>query len=366
MKLLNSKTILPILCGTLLATTGFCFSATSSQADTIVMFTNASSSYISVVAYDNNGEELNLTSTQKNVSVNGDYFGCQSVDWKDIRYFEINFNGSYSLEFADTYNYQYSVIWNPTEVQEDNSVDFINDRIEQLDFYSQSTTSTTNILNSVRFYIADTLDVPSNSFVATQNLKNAQKKTGKWGIYQFVFTCNGNTFTTNLFEVKATNPNELNQLLPVTIRESITRSKYSINNAYVLSLDKNDYYYVNHEKLVWKIKGVSSEGEKYVLLPEDITADEIGKTKSIIADNSFDRTGTSFTFDFEIAGDWEITCEVKNSENETIKTSNSIHVSTVKVVESYVYILVIAGAVVVAGILLAIIIIRSKKKERIW
>ena len=363
-KFFRIKNLIPFTFG-LLAMLGLAFVPTYTNnvsADPDITFTNASGdSSINVVAYGKDGE-LDLTSTNKNVVIeNKGTFACQTVAWKDVEYFEIKITDT--LPEAEVYNYQYSVIWNPAEIGEESIADFNNDRTEQLTFVSARSST---FVNNVKFYISDTAVLEENSYRATSDLKESQDQTGKWGIYQFIFTCNGTTHHSYVFEVTPENPDNIDDLLPVSVKESATRSKYSINSAYVCTLQVNDYYYVNHERLVWKVSGTSSGGEKYVLLPKDIPNDEKGKIKSLIADNSFNRTGPTFTFDFEIGGDWEITCSVVDESGNEIKTSNAIVITTVRVVESYVYILVIAGAVVIAVVVLTIIIVRAKKKEKVW
>lgn len=328
------------------------------EADT--QFSGGDSGF-SVVVHDKDGNIKDLSATKTQVNLNSNYVDCYYVQWKDISYFEINFEDS--LVNMDTYSYQYNLKWAPVEVI-DNAIDFKNDRVEYIDLISTTVETKTEITRNLKYFIEEKAVTNGiNTFKASGDIKEKQKETGEWGVYQFSFTCNGETWSSDLYEVRSTKIAELTE--HPFINTTAIRSNYSIDNAYLCTITDNEYKYVNRRDLKWSVKGRGSNGSNYVLMPEDKASGD-NTTKTILSDNSYNRTGLSFTFDFEVSGNWEISCDAIDPVTGDKMTSNVIEVSTVKVVPSYLYIIVIGAVVLAATVALVVIIILSKKKERIW
>lgn len=330
-----------------------------------------SSSSISISMYDNNNHEI--VSTEKNVTVNDEPGKFYSTNWKDIAYFDIDCSGIAIEAGLDNYSFQYNITWAPIELVEDGSISLQTDWVEQGTVLTGTKTQASAITKQIRFYIADIGTLDSHSYNASSTyigtgssrstLKAKQETRGAWGVYQFTFKVNENSYVSKLFEVKPTKVETISTDLEV--KSTTSRSKYSINNAYTLTVEGDEYQYVNRENLVWKISGKGADGKSYVLLPEDIEEGDT-TTKSLISDNSFNRTGTTFVFDTETGGNWQITCEAKSTDGLNDKVSEAVEVSTIRLVPSYLYIIIIGAAVVAAIIILVIVIVVTKKKEKIW
>ena len=329
------------------------------------------SSEMQVSVYGRNGKQ---TLDDYIVNVDGENVTYQSILWKDITYFEIDCSGIAIDTGRESYDFQYNITWAPTKII-NNELNIDTDwTVKGATVCRGRATTSSSITKKIRFYISDIREVDAHYYNASQayigtgssrkSLQSKQEARGAWGVYQFTFKVNDeDTYSSKLFEVKPTNIEDISAKLEVS--STPIRSKKTIDNAYSLAIKSDEYKFVDRENLVWKVTGKGSDGKSYVLLPEDKESSDT-TTQTIIADNSYNRTGTTFVFDPDIAGHWEITCEAKSSDGLNDKVSKPIEVSTVKIVPSYLYIIIIGAAVVVAVVILVVIIVVTKKKEKIW
>ena len=325
-------------------------------------FINDASSNISVRMYDKNNTLV--TSEKKSVSIDTNNYSYYSIKWQDVSYFDIVYSGP--IAEGEKISYQFNVTWSPANVK-DGKLELVTDRTEKREIIDTSASNEEDVVKQIRFYVDDqTNNSISNSFNGNSVLGESYIDNGGWGIYQFNFICNGTAYNSDLFEVTPTKISDISPETSLSIKSEAVRSQYSINNAYILSITSPEYKYIERNNIVWKVSGEGSDGKKYVLLPSDIEEGD-KETKSILSDDAFDRTGETFKFDFDISGNWEITCEITNPENtEDVRVSNVIKVSTVKIIPKNLIIWIVVGSVALAGIILTVIIILAKKKEKIW
>ena len=355
------------LCSLTIALTPMLMTQEKTFAEAEPYFSTSESSDISVKMYDHSQSEI--SSSSFNVIDGEKSYSCYSTDWKDLSHFKIAFSGS--IDDALIYNYKYTVTWTPAEIK-DGRVQLSTDRTEKIAFIEKTTSVKDNIIMEATFFIDDlgTEAEGINNYNANEIIGNNYIKNGGWGVYQFEFTCQTNTenqkvHTSTLFEAKPTKISEISA--PLEISAEVIRSQYSIDNAYLCKIKGADYKYINRNLITWKVKGQGADGKNYVLQPNDIPIGD-KTTKSLLSDNSDEYSTNTFKFDFDLSGEWEIWCEIANQESieNPVITSNALSVSTIKTVPQSTFIWIIIGAVAVSAIILTIIILVSKRKERIW
>ena len=141
-----------------------------------------------------------------------------------------------------------------------------------------------------------------------------------------------------------------------------------MHDSFNFYLENADIYkYIDKSALVWYVKGEGEDGTKYAL-----TSSEVGKgnftdcTASIY--ESIDRTGTTFYFnDNEISGKWQVWCEYQSHGTESPVQSNLIiEVETGLTIDGMVVVYIIIGAVILSILIVTIIAVVRKKKEKVW
>ncbi len=186
----------------------------------------------------------------------------------------------------------------------------------------------------------------------------------EWGIYRFTLDVNGSEVVSDFFVVQ---PDLLISEQP-KINYSIVSSDNSMHDSFNFYLENADIYkYIDKSALVWYVKGEGKDGTKYAL-----TSSEVGKgnftdcTASIY--ESIDRTGTTFYFnDNEISGKWQVWCEYQSHGTESPVQSNLIiEVETGLTIDGMVVVYIIIGAVILSILIVTIIAVVRKKKEKVW
>lgn len=331
--------------------------AEPSNAD-VVGFTSATNSSFSVKMFNKSHEEIAVAGNS--IIVESNAFTVYSTDWKDLSRFEIEFNGD--IPEGEVYNYQYSVTWTPLEIKEE-SLEILNDNTEIKSIVSGKTSDKEEIPSKVTFYIelAET-NKDANIYYGNDVLGESYIKHGGWGIYQFSFNCNNSVSSSDLFEVKTTKLSDIPDAVFLKKHPPI-RSQYSIDNAYIFTIEGDEFKYIDRSLIKWMVSGEGSDGKKYVLRPSDIPENNTS-LKSLLTDESDDYYSTSFKFDFDVSGSWNISCVI--SDGETTKESNVLPISTVEVIKQSTIIWIVVGSVAGAAVLLTLIIVLTKKKERIW
>jgi len=382
-----SKTLKKIIFGTVgtciaaaLFVTPLTISNTNVFADSTDPIFSADDAKLSVVAYDKNGNTLSGiagTATANEVSYN-----TIQQNWEDLSYFKISYDKS-ELPEETQFSYSYGVTFSQVNVI-GGKIDLKTDHT-YIKTITTKTAESKNKINDIYFYVSGDINTTgeqnfqANTVLGTDDMSysdiNGRNKIniyGSWGVYQFSFTYNSlsssetpTTKSSKLVEVVPTDATTISAPLTFSYKEK--SSKYSISSAYYCKInctaeegsDSWRYAYVDRSKLIWKVEGTSAKGDNYVLLPSDIPTND-RTTKSIL--NAYDNSGFDFLLDFDIAGTWEVTCSATN----TTKVSEELTFSTVKVYSSVTIIIIVIVCVLVAAGVLTFILVRSKKKEKIW
>lgn len=302
------------------------------------------------------------------VSYKAEEMDIVKYNWSDVKYFDVSFNINEDLipeSLSGDYSFEYSVSWTPidyaTSLPDNNAENIIQS------IYSDTVSDKSKITNSVRFYVDDAPKSISDDIIYTSgDLKLGKKYTdnGGWGLYQFYLTINDfqeQRGVSKLFYLTPTDVKDIDTALQ--IKPSRVSSNKQMNAAYLFKIN-DAYKYVKRNQIKWTVEGTSASNQKYVLLPMDKTSTEY---ESILPNNNYDRSGTTFLFDFEQEGTWTVSCTITSQSSPDIfKSAKSDEFSTVKTISTGIIIGIVAGAVALVMIALAIIIVVSKKKERIW
>lgn len=287
--------------------------------------------------------------------------------WANIKYFTIEYNtSSLTGEEGAVYNYTYSATWTPLDCSALSTLPTTANADSISKDIKLGKATKDKITNKIYFYVDELPeDLPNGIYVSGNDVfGESYIKNGGWGLYQFSFDVDGEAKegVSYAFYLAPTDVKD------ISVNPNITRdrksSTKSMDNAYLFRISSSEYKYVKKSCLEWYVSGTSSSGKKYVLLHKDINGQE--GVNSIIPNDDYDRTGNSFLFDFGIAGTWDVQCKAIASTDADTKSSNSITVSTIKVINKTTIIWIVAGSVAGAAILLTVIIVTTKKKERIW
>lgn len=184
-----------------------------------------------------------------------------------------------------------------------------------------------------------------------------------WGIYRFKININGAEKYSDYYFIE---PDYEIANKPI-IDKTVINSDNSLHDSFNFYItNSEDYKYIDTSTITWYVKGESDDGVLYALTKEDLeNPNFINCTKSIY--KNITRTGASFLFnDNEIAGEWEVWCEYRYHDSDTIVKSESIKVKTGNDSDaSYVIWIVIALSVVSIIVVIVVGIVRSKK-EKVW
>jgi len=338
---------------------------------------NNSLNVLSVTAYNSNNEII--TSTSGSVNIGENTYNLSIQKWEDLAYFKIH--AEPVIGEASAYEYRYGVVYTQSEIV-DGSLDLKTDHVYVKNICGTSVATLAEIPD-IYFYIAgsSTLEDQTSVYRANEifgtdelsytdiNDKNKIEILGNWGFYQFNFNCTAGATSyissSNLLEVKPTDANEI--VAPLTFAYKTVSSKYSIDNAYyckIICTKENEsdswrYAFVDRSKLIWNVSGQASNGHNYTLLEKDIR--EGDKSTSSIY-KTYDNSGFDFLLDWNIAGTWDINCKVES----TNKVSESQTLKNVKVFNSNIVIIIVVVCVAIAAGVLTFILVRNKKKEKIW
>ncbi len=352
---------------TLLTMTGF-ESLPVSKANFSLLSANTPG--FSIIAKNsNNGDLTQIPLTNVSINNSGD-FDAYKLHWKDISHFIINLEDAVTGS-EENFSYSYTLRWAPELIDsEENNINFESDHSIEIDLLSNVISNPANIPDTVKVYL-DEDDLPEiqiDNSVYIGNLMTEDEKTflqrhGEWGTYQFSFECNSaHKKASAVYQVTPTDLNTLPASFDIT--SYVKSSTQMLDEARLCEITTEDFKFVDTTKIVWKVRGKSSDGKSYVLMEEDIPSNS--NVNALYKTGSHERHGTSFFFDPWFSGTWEVYCEIPATETNPASSSNIIEFSTVKIISRLSIILITCGSIVLGGVLLTVIIIVAKKKEKIW
>ncbi len=372
-----SKSFLITLCA-LFAMLLLTFSGT-----TIVSMTHAaesialSNSTLTYVAYRRSSPNSQYNSTNK-----GNYSGSTytEFEWKDMTKLKFNFDAGSQIPTGENINYTYSI-----ELQYEQR--YISDTNTSFDEYDGKITidnvftssSPLNTLEEVTAAIA------SHEFYIDAYSKEEDVKFGErqhknygngWGIYKFIVHIGlGNQSgsapqyydAASEFIFVAPSAITANPIIERTDASGIT----SIGDAHMFNIindERDGFKYCNQNLITWYVKGESADGKKYVLSEKDKFREEFSDYQNAIFTGDPERNGNSFLFDSNrVAGTWQVYCVVYNTDGSPTQfKSEELQVSTGSPMQTSVIIwIIVACAVALLGVVILIIVF-TKKKEKVW
>lgn len=328
---------------------------------------------ISVLAKNNKGGTVD-ESIKSNIqtsfpSADSSLQDISSIYWKNIEYFDIGTTIPAVDENDEPFDsFKAELLWTPALI-ENNTLSFASSHTISETIFEKDIT-TDNTIPNIRLYIDEDISLTNSTYYhASDLLGETFENHGAYGSYCFVFSfIKGNEIpqtTYKLFEVLPTDISTIEKSFDII--KKIQGSKYLLENAYLFSLENTKFDFVDKSLIVWHVKGESSDGTKYVLLEEELLAGDT-KTKFLIPKGSEENqnTGSSFLFDFKVNGVWEVYCSLYDEDGSLLGESEKVEISTVIVISSW-KIWTIVGSLIFAGfVILAVIIIVAKRKEKIW
>lgn len=344
----------------------FCISGTGLNLIGVEAATTLSSASLSYTAKSRKDETLSASS-------NGLYLGesYNQFSYGDINKVILSFNNNNEVEAADSYGYRIDV---------DFAQKYINDETfnapdghYHIEGVASGTVTELNQISKAFYF-----DVhEDDKAVANPTLKSHKDYGIGWGIYKFTINIGRNVgsqtgelyynVSTTYIYVAPTTPNAAAQNDP-----KIISSQSGLQNAYEFSLSDPNFKYADQSLIVWYVKGESIDGKKYVLTNSDKGATNDNELLNFRDyDNalfdSINRTGYTFTFDPNVGGNWEVYCVVYQVDHTTTRLiSNVTTVTTGVKIEASILIWILIAVGVVLLALIIFIIIRTKKKEKVW
>lgn len=345
----------------------------SANADTVMNITTIDTSLLSVEVYGHDNSKLTTTDYASNITLtNGsnqaDNWSCETYKWRDVRNFKISLNLD-KLTDAMSYNYNYSVSWVPVQIVDNKAVFDTDHSIVRPLFNSNtnenvSTSSKEEIINEVYFTIDNnTLQTTSTTIIGAEALGEKYTKNGGWGLYIFTFT--DPIIGAKQSQIFQITPDSIEGLAKPIISFKAVKSTERVNSAFDFSVDAS-YKYVKRDLIYWSITGTGKDGRSYVLTPQDII--NPNTTNYVFPEEAVERTGLVFHFDPPIEGTWKAECGIYKDVDHTqrYETAFSEKVSTVKGLSTQSLIWIVAGAAAAVGLIVAITIIVSIKKEKVY
>ena len=223
--------------------------------------------------------------------------------------------------------------------------------------------------------------------VSTQVRDNTNSHGFGWGLYRFSLQIGPNTSDesglqyynceSDLIAIKPTVPTEA----PIYVANKDSISEYTtpvvtydpvssttMQWAYKFTISNDiKYTYCDQTLIKWYVTGTATDGTPYVLTALDRNRPEFAGYRHSIFEGEVDRNGLTFTFDSNgVGGEWKVYCEVTNiSTGETFRCEEMKVTTATKMNASTIYIIIgVCGAVVLLAVIL--IIVFTKKKEKVW
>lgn len=292
-------------------------------------------------------------------------YAYSTLNWADLRNFVIDFDVSI-LPDATNFEYSYSVSWTPAIIT-DGKADFSTAHTVTNEIFSKTAKTKSDVITQFNFIIDDLSMTGENVFRASEILDETNglyQSHGGWGLYVFSFNYSQTgSLTSQVFEVK---PTDVNTLEEPSVKITEKASNLGMKSSYLFTLS-DSFKYVDRSLMVWYIEGTGRDGLKYVLTPDDIK--EISD-RPIYDTSSYYRNGYSFDFDTSIEGTWVATCKIyTQTPEENVEPKyivSSAEVSTEKGMSTQAIIWIVVGAAIVASIIVAITIVLSIKRERVY
>lgn len=293
-------------------------------------------------------------------------YAYSSLNWSDLRNFVVSFDIS-SIPDATNFEYSYSVSWTPAVIT-DGKADFSTAHTVTKDIFKKTAATKSDVITEFNFIIDDLSMEGENVYRATKILQDANNNLyqthGGWGLYVFSFNYSQTgALTSAVLEVK---PTDVNTLEEPTVKITEKSSNLGMKSSYLFTLS-DSFKYVDRSLMVWYIEGIGRDGLKYVLTPSDI--EEISD-KPIYDTSSYYRNGYSFDFDTSIEGTWTTTCKIyTQTPEEGISPKyevSSAEVSTEKGMTTQAIIWIVVGAAIIASIIVAVTIVVSIKREKVY
>lgn len=362
----KSKFFVYLVCLSILLAISFLLSSTTIiTSNASLMMTNNFSDKITVTAYDSQNQSQTTSATPISLTTPAgetlaDY-SSYSFPWSKVAKFEVNIDTS-ALPDAESYNYTYYATWSPASIN-GGKANFQTAHTYQKELFTESVSSKEQITSQLNFFVEEPeQQTKTNQYVGKNVFGTPYEEYGGWGIYMFTFELNGQ-MQSAVYELVPTDVNSIPQK-PILSHE-IQQSNVGLKNAYLFSVDEA-YKYVNGYQINWYVTGKAQDGRIYVLLPSDITNEEV-ENSIYDADSESLRTGHTFLFDPPIEGSWTITCKILDTDLKTVVyTSTSEQLSTVEGFDGMTIVYIVIGAAAAAAIIVAIVIIVKIKKEKVY
>ncbi len=345
----------------ILALSGLSFLGSSNKISSAT--TEPVSDSISVTAVNRNGETyygerdaFNNLATFDNVAVTPYY-------WSLLSHFKISYReGTTTINpINNKYHYKLEVQSVQKRAEIDGEFTSNEASYSPAKVYEGDVESLTAI-NDLNYYI----DIDSEN--------PGQKSFGYgWGIYRFTLTINNTPLYSELYYVA---PSKIIEAPTITWKPA--SSSTSIQDAFDFTIINESYKYVDQNLIRWYVKGEANDGTKYALHKDDLgTADFPSSDYKNALYEALDRDGTTFHFDTNnISGTWQVYCVIYEEAptfenlptNEELFSTESAPIQVVsgkKINPSNVIWFIIAGGVVLLGVII-FIIVKSVKKEKVW
>lgn len=338
------------------------------HADAPLLISTEDTSLLIVNAQSHDDAILNATTSSNNTKfVTGaseeEGRKSETYRWRDVRNFNIALNtNSPDLSESTEYNYKYTVTWTPALIS-NNQATFDTDHSVTVTILEAKADTKSEIVSNLRFAVDNNLSSSSTTIVGQNKLGDVYTKNGGWGLYIFSFEYS--TIGQKQSQIIELLPDSVEGLSKPIISVKKISSDQTVEDAFLFSVDAS-YKYVKRDLIYWSISGTGKDGRSYVLTPQDII--NPNTTNSVFPDESVERTGLTFLFDPAIEGTWEAQCGVFKDidRTERYETAYSEKVSTVRGLSTQSIIWIVVGAAAAAGIVVAVVIFVSIRKEKVY
>ncbi len=342
--------------------------------------TTLTNTTLSTTIYDRNDGELTTTDSGTyvdNISDSTKNLTFHAYSWDQVK--KIQFNGIRGSEIPpfDSYNLSVKVEYAPMYVTATGFSD-VKQTFERV-LVRDEVSNIYNLESENLNYYFD----PSSL-----STSEATKNHGfGWGLYRFTLQIGPNVegesglqyynCESDLIVIKPTVPTEAPVFVenkdnisefttPVVTCDPVSSTTMQWAYQFTISNDTK-YTYCDQKQIRWYVTGTATDGTPYVLTELDRTRPEFAGYRHSIFEGEVDRNGLVFTFDSNgVGGEWKVYCEVTNiSTGETFRCEEMTVTTATKMNANTIYIIIGAcGTVVLIAVIL--IIIFTKKKEKVW
>ena len=187
-----------------------------------------------------------------------------------------------------------------------------------------------------------------------------------WGIYQFVVDINGAVQHSEFYFIK---PNTNNTVVPIVDYIVTTSAMESLTNSFEFYLvNDSSFNYIDENQLVWYAYGVTTDGMRYALSQSDLEDEDFAQYEcnAYLYQTPF-RIGREFVFEVpnNLTGEWYVWC-VYGPDSINALQSQPQTVSTEKPFDYTNVIYIILGGCGLALIVVILVGVYKKKKEKVW